>query len=236
MTRTRASAAALLLAFVAMAGCGGGSATTTTVTTVTEPATALVKPGTASPLWGKKPAARSLFTACDPNIKVKTSTTSCAFAQNVFYQYYVSGFADDVRAYSPPRHKTFQVQCGVEFGHVRCATYVGGVVKFPKSAARAYTDTQAAAYAAGHYAGPKPSTSSAPSTPPTQKYVPPAEEYVAPPATEPDNGRCDANYSGCVPAGGGDVNCGDISDTNIQVLGSDVDGLDRDGDGIGCES
>jgi hypothetical protein len=53
---------------------------------------------------------------------------------------------------------------------------------------------------------------------------------------EPSAGACDPNYSGgCVPDTGGDVDCGEISDTNLSVVGDDVDGLDRDGDGVACE-
>jgi hypothetical protein len=62
--------------------------------------------------------------------------------------------------------------------------------------------------------------------------------------TEPGSGgggsssdaTCDANYSGCVPADAGDVNCTDLSDSDIEVIGEDIYGLDRDGDGIACES
>jgi hypothetical protein len=49
--------------------------------------------------------------------------------------------------------------------------------------------------------------------------------------------HCDPNYEGgCVPDTGGDVDCTEIADTNLTVVGDDVDGLDRDGDGIACES
>lgn len=51
-----------------------------------------------------------------------------------------------------------------------------------------------------------------------------------------DDGGCSDNYSGCVPAGEYDVDCGEISDTDIDVLGVDEYALDRDGDGIACES
>jgi hypothetical protein len=32
-----------------------------------------------------------------------------------------------------------------------------------------------------------------------------------------------------------DIDCGDLS-SSVQVVGSDPHGLDRDGDGFGCES
>ncbi|MDP2710362.1 MAG: excalibur calcium-binding domain-containing protein [Solirubrobacteraceae bacterium] len=53
-------------------------------------------------------------------------------------------------------------------------------------------------------------------------------------AAEPSASNCDPNYSGCVPPYPPDVNCADVSGP-VQVLGSDPHGLDRDGDGIGCE-
>lgn len=62
-----------------------------------------------------------------------------------------------------------------------------------------------------------------------------------PPPPKPDQqpqqagGNCDPNYAGaCVPTGQGDVNCPDVGGP-VRVVGSDPDGLDRDGDGIGCE-
>lgn len=51
---------------------------------------------------------------------------------------------------------------------------------------------------------------------------------------------CHPNYAGCLPIGV-DVDCvgghgnGPAFTGRVQVIGSDVYGLDRDGDGIGCE-
>jgi hypothetical protein len=51
------------------------------------------------------------------------------------------------------------------------------------------------------------------------------------------SGDCDANYSGCVPAGVGDVDCTELDETDIEVVGEDVYGLDgNDNDGVACES
>lgn len=48
---------------------------------------------------------------------------------------------------------------------------------------------------------------------------------------------CDPNYEGaCVPVDQGDVDCGDLVESDFYVVGDDVDGLDGDGDGIACES
>jgi hypothetical protein len=54
-------------------------------------------------------------------------------------------------------------------------------------------------------------------------------------AEEGGGGGCDPNYSGCVPDTGFDVDCDEVGET-VEVIGTDVDGLDADGDGIGCES
>jgi hypothetical protein len=46
--------------------------------------------------------------------------------------------------------------------------------------------------------------------------------------------NCDPNYSGCVPKSSRDLDCADVG-KNVKVTGDDPHGLDRDGDGIGCE-
>lgn len=55
------------------------------------------------------------------------------------------------------------------------------------------------------------------------------------PQPAPKSSGCDPNYSPCVPAYPPDLNCGDIGHP-ITVTGSDPHRLDRDGDGVGCES
>jgi hypothetical protein len=44
---------------------------------------------------------------------------------------------------------------------------------------------------------------------------------------------CDRNYTGCVPANVGDVECADLAGP-VRVTGRDVHDLDEDGDGIAC--
>ncbi len=46
---------------------------------------------------------------------------------------------------------------------------------------------------------------------------------------------CHPNYSACLPIRD-DVDCGEISHRNFQVIGSDPYRLDGDNDGIACES
>ena len=74
-----------------------------------------------------------------------------------------------------------------------------------------------------------PTTQSQPEKLPTQK-----------PNPTPKSG-CDPNYSGCVPIAS-DVDCAGGSGNGpayvrgpVNVIGSDIYGLDRDGNGIGCE-
>jgi endonuclease YncB( thermonuclease family) len=55
----------------------------------------------------------------------------------------------------------------------------------------------------------------------------------------PTSNNCDPNYQGCVPVFPPDLDCPDIKQLNmapVRVIGTDVHRLDRDGDGVGCES
>lgn len=50
---------------------------------------------------------------------------------------------------------------------------------------------------------------------------------------------CNPNYKGCVPNSSSDLDCSDIKNLGlapVEVIGTDVYRLDRDGDGIGCAS
>ena len=61
----------------------------------------------------------------------------------------------------------------------------------------------------------------------------PRRETPPPP---PSGSQCDPNYAGaCVPPYPPDVDCADIGQP-VRVVGDDRHGLDRDGDGWGCES
>lgn len=55
--------------------------------------------------------------------------------------------------------------------------------------------------------------------------------------TEAQFNDCDSSYPDvCIPSPPPDLDCTDISDKKFTVLPPDPHGLDRDGDGIACES
>jgi hypothetical protein len=94
--------------------------------------------------------------SCDANIRVKASTTTCPFAQNVFYEYYRAtlGYprAVTVRAWSPAADRHFDVKCsGVE--SIVCRAGDGARVGFPARAVLAYDDEQAEHFAATRETG-----------------------------------------------------------------------------------
>lgn len=53
--------------------------------------------------------------------------------------------------------------------------------------------------------------------------------------TYAQDSNCNPNYSGCLSNSAYDLDCGEVK-KSVKVTGSDVFGLDRDGDGVGCES
>ena len=60
-------------------------------------------------------------------------------------------------------------------------------------------------------------------------------EKPAAKAEPKQDGKCEDGYSPCVPKYPPDLNCSDIG-KQVEVTGDDPHGLDRDGDGVGCES
>ena len=84
-----------------------------------------------------------------------------------------------------------------------------------------------------------PSTSPAPTTPPPTIAATLPSLSVVPLVSIPSG--CDPNYSGCVPIAS-DVDCAGGSGNGpayvqgpVSVIGADIYGLDRDGDGVACE-
>ncbi len=79
-----------------------------------------------------------------------------------------------------------------------------------------------------------------PAAPPPAANIP-DEPAPAPSQPEPEpeapavgNG-CDPNYTGCVPISSSDLDCPDVG-FSMTVIGVDIHGFDREGDGLGCES
>jgi hypothetical protein len=231
-----ASAAILVLAACALTACGSTQSTkTVTVTTATTPGPTAT---TSAPPAGQKRAKTrhkvrpaSAMRSCDANIVIKRATTSCAFAENVFYGYWnAQDQGDDAfAAYSAVTNQSYPMSC-TSATTVVCRAGDGAEVRFPMAAIRAYTAENAAHYAATHDTGPSN----------------PADGGSASPGDDGGSGDgsdCDPNYEGqCLDPNSSDYDCeggsGDGPDYTgpVAVVGDDRFGLDRDGDGSACES
>ena len=155
-----ASAAILVLAACALTACGSTQSTkTVTVTTATTPgptATTSAPPaGRSGPRRATRYAPASAMRSCDANIAIKRATTSCAFAENVFYGYWnAQDQGDDAfAAYSAVTKQSYPMSC-TSGTTVVCRAGDGAEVRFPMAAIRAYTAENAAHYAATHDTGP----------------------------------------------------------------------------------
>jgi hypothetical protein len=241
----RFSAAAAIAALaLACAACGGAVSATKTVTVTTTAATPTASStsagetattaAVAAPRRTKKHhhAARtgpSGRTACDAQITVKTSTTSCAFGENVFYGYWnAQDQGDDAfAAYSPVSKQSYPMTC-VTGTTVVCRAGDGGEVRFAQAAIDAYDSTQATHYAETHDTGPTDAASD-----------PSSDGSTAASAADSD---CDPNYEGaCLDPSASDYDCeggsgnGPEYTGTVTVVGEDHFGLDADGNGVGCE-
>jgi hypothetical protein len=231
-----ASAAILALTACALSACGSTQPTkTVTVTTASTPGpTATTSAPPARQKRAKtrrKVRAASAMRSCDANIAIKRATTSCAFAENVFYGYWNAQDQDDdaFTAYSAVTKQSYPMSC-TSGTTVVCRAGDGAEVRFPMAAIRAYTAENAAHYAATHDTGPSN----------------PADGGSASPGDDGGSGGgsdCDSNYAGqCLDPSSPDYDCeggsGDGPDYTgpVTVAGDDHVGLDRDGDGSACES
>jgi predicted Rdx family selenoprotein len=226
----------LLPSALLLGACGSTEPTKTVTVAAAAPAPA---PGpTTAPKRAKKPGERhkpqAVMTACDANIRAKVGTTSCPFAQNVFYGYWLNQqepgvFADraGIPAYSPATGTTFDVNCS-DANKIACRAGDGGYVTFSMAAVSAYNVADAKKYAATHELGdvPPPSSSNSGQTDP-----------------EAGGSDCDPNYEGaCLDPNAYDYDCeggsGDGPEYTgpVEVVGDDPYDLDRDGDGYGCDS
>lgn len=93
------------------------------------------------------------LTSCDGNIRVDAATTTCAYAQNVFWEYWTHGRTSGIDAYSPSGGAFYPATCMPEGADVVCTTSDGGRVQFAVSAVDAYTQSAADAYASSHDLG-----------------------------------------------------------------------------------
>jgi hypothetical protein len=225
------SAAALGLI---MSACGEAQPTKTVTVTTSTTATGTTAAANRSARHASADGARSArrrsskLTACDSNIRVKAATTTCAFAENVFYEYWrwlEYREVSDVEAYSPKLKTYLPVECK-DTGPVTCRTHAGALVRFPASAVEAYTVDDAATYAASHTVSKDPNA---------------ASDDAAAPSDE--HGDCDPNYEGaCLDPAASDYDCeggsgdGPEYTGTVTVVGDDHFDLDRDGDGVGCHS
>jgi hypothetical protein len=238
-----ASAAILVLTASALSACGTtGTTKTVTVTTAATPEPDAPKRITppqekSSKKSPRKAPAASVLRACDANIKVKSPQTTCPFAQNVFYGYWLNEeepgvFADSpgLPAYSRAAGRTFYLDCSGA-SKIVCRAGDGGYVMFPMAAVLAYTLADAKKYARTHALGDVPAPRNDP-----------GQTDPAPRQNDDGDGDCDPNYEGtCLDPNAADYDCeggsGDGPDYAgpVTVVGDDHFGLDRDGDGSACE-
>jgi hypothetical protein len=95
----------------------------------------------------QKPPA-PVFVACDPNITVRATTTTCGLAESAFYEYSQAGNGS-IRAYSTSAGQWFGMRCRGS-STVICKADDGSEVRFPQSSVDAYTYANAVTYSSSH--------------------------------------------------------------------------------------
>jgi hypothetical protein len=167
------------------------------------------------------------------NILVPPRSTNTSRSALAWLNEYAPGLfagSPGIPAYSPAAAKTFYLDCSGA-SKIVCRAGDGGYVTFSTAAVSAYTSENAKTYAATHELG----------------EVPPPDDpvnQVDPAPSDPGSGSaCDPSYEGaCLDPNAVDYDCeggsGDGPDYTgtVQVVGDDHYGLDRDGDGIACDS
>jgi hypothetical protein len=230
-------AAAPLLAGVTVAapvvGCGGDGEAAKTVT-VERQVTVEKSPAPQKQRRKSRPQPRPTpavpeFVNCDSNIQAKVGTTTCPFAQNVFWTYWTSGESSDtLEVWSPAAQASFTTTCELDGAHVVCDTSDNAIVKFPLAAVGSYSQGQASAYASSHDLGPDP-----------YEGLPSPES--APGSGGEASGQDCQGYDPCITPGP-DVDCASGEGDGprfvpgpVYVDGADRYGLDSNYDGVGCE-
>lgn len=111
--------------------------------------------GSTSQAKPSKVGGAGTYVTCSPGIQARTPQTSCPFAQNVFYTFWLKGREDRLNAYSPTAGRSFAISCDTsDSTNVVCTTAEGAAVKLAKSALQAYSQSQADQYAATHKTAP----------------------------------------------------------------------------------
>jgi hypothetical protein len=223
--RTVAAVAMVLATSVVLSGCGEAPHTETVTVTKSAPAThaattqTKLKPRASSAVRRR----RAALTACDPNVSAKATTTTCGFAENVFYEYWLAKEGTAIKAFSSAIGTFLAVDCKTGV-HVTCRTGAGALVRFPVSAVRAYTLANAKSYARRHTVSGDPAAAAPDSS------------------SSGDTQDCDPSYEGaCLDRSAADYDCeggsgdGPEYTGTVTVVGDDHFGLDRDGDGVGCQ-
>jgi hypothetical protein len=149
--------AALVLSLIA-AGCGS----TTEISQTSQPVVTTTKTVTTQTHrhHTRRIYATTAFTRCDGYVQVGPST-SCAFANNVFYEFFESQPDRAFTAYSPTTGQVYDMSCGGG-SVITCSGGLGAKVRFPMSAVDIYTERDAVAYATTHDLGPDDTAAAAP--------------------------------------------------------------------------
>jgi hypothetical protein len=156
--RLPAAAAAILVVGCGLSACGGTQATKTVTVTSAAAPKPMAATRTTPNAGARKPrdiARPAVMTACDVNILAKKGTTSCLFAQNVFYEFWQAeqNGDDAVRAYSPVSQRTYDLAC-VAAATIVCRGSDGSEVRFSRAALDGYDRAQADAFRCAHDLGP----------------------------------------------------------------------------------
>jgi hypothetical protein len=239
-----AVAVVVVFAFLGAALTGGDTdseptAASATATPQTEEAGGRVASGSRSYARAVKPRSSRLrsrkaapaLVFCDSNIAVNPKSTTCAFAQNAFFSYWIEydspGSVVDASGYpvySSALEKTLTLRCDGA-AKVVCVGAAGAYVEFPMSAVEAYTRSNA------------------------ERYLSYADTGGIEPVSNGATGNSDSSPpepgdSGQTSYGGGgedrpdveyDLDCADF-DGPVAVSPDDPHDLDRDGDGTGCDA
>jgi hypothetical protein len=187
---------AAVLVGIAVSGCGDQTEVVKTVT-VERPVTVEDSPPPRQPRRKSRPRSTATtpapeFVHCDPNIEAKVDTTTCPFAENVFWAYWMSDESSrPLEVWSPLAHASFATTCESDGGQVVCTTSDNAAVRFSQVALELYSRSQADAYARRHDLGPDPyealpAARSPSNEPPSRSYRPPSPSYEPPsPSYEP---------------------------------------------------